>query len=46
MLRINNHEVINGDVEVYDSDHPLEYTSDYIPDPYNIPITPMDDVEM
>ena len=35
-----------GDSEVYPSDYLLEYTSDYIPDLYNLPIKSIDDDEL
>ena len=34
MGRLNNHDIDNGDVEVYPSDFPVEYNSDYVTDPY------------
>ena len=35
-----------GDSEFYPSDYLLEYTSDYIPDLYNLPIKSIDDDEL
>ena len=35
MGRLNRHVVDNGDVDVYTTWYPLEYTSNYIPEPYN-----------
>ena len=36
--RLNYHAINNGDVEVYNSDFPLGYASDSVPDQYNTPI--------
>ena len=36
--RINHHAVDNGDVDVYPSNYPLEYTSASVPDTNNKPI--------
>ena len=38
MMRLNHHEIDNGDVEVYNSDHALESTSDSVTYPDNTPI--------
>ena len=46
MERLNNRAVDNDDVEVYPSDYPLEYSSDYISKLDNTPIKSIDDDEM
>ena len=42
----NHHEMDNGDIEVYPSDNPSEYTFDYVPDPDNTPIKSIYDDEL
>ena len=44
--RLNHHSIDNGDVEVYPSEYPFEYTSDSIPDPDTTLIKSIDDDEM
>ena len=36
--RLNYHAIDNCDVTVYNSDYPLEYNSNNVPDPDNIPM--------
>ena len=43
---ISHRAILNGDIEVYTSDYPLEYTYDYITDLDNSPSKSIDDDEI
>ena len=46
MGRINHHAINNGDVEVHPSDTPVEFNSEYVPDPDTTSIQSIDDYQM
>ena len=38
MVRLNHHAIYNSDVEFHPSGFPVEYNSEYVPDPDTTPI--------
>ena len=46
MVKLNHHDIDNGDVEVHPSESPVEFNSESILDPDTTPIKSIDDDEM